>query len=514
MSVEESANRFAKKQDFIHIIILLAVALGIGSYLIITTTLIAKDGVSYINYAKALAIAPFEIIRDCSGYAPSHYTPGYPFLILMAHKLVGLFGDGSTVSSWIYSAQAVVLLCRILALIPLYFIGKEFVGSKLSFWAILILVMLPYPARFGSDALREWPHMLFLSTGFLFLLWAARYRKRLMFALVGVVAGLGYTIRPICAQLVVYGVLWLVYSMFRQQRNCKMGRVKLVGGLALLVIGFAVVVAPYMKIRGEIIPDRLHQIMKHFSFYPKGNDIHKQNTSDYVAGLVPRDIAKAAGKLISQISENLMHFFVPALFIGMYHYFRRKSKGEPAFFITAFISLNIVVLMLRYCCTGLVLSRRYVLPLTAFTVFFVPVGLQIMSRWIDEIISRTVHKTPGSEEGRQRLFFIILVIGLIVCLPKLVRPLRVEKRTYRLAAEWLKNNTNQEEVIAVFDSRISFYAERRGKAIHQGRLPVNVKYIVNTTKDQREKPEKMTEVWSSYLNEKEKNDKVVIYRRK
>jgi 4-amino-4-deoxy-L-arabinose transferase-like glycosyltransferase len=514
MVIEESTNRFVEKQDFIHIIILLAVALGIGSYLIITTTLIAKDGVSYINYARGLAIAPLEIIRDCSEHAPHHYTPGYPFLILMAYKLIGLFGDGSTVWSWIYSAQAVVLFCRILALIPLYFIGKEFVGRKPGFWAILILTMLPYPARFGSDTLRDWPHILFLATGFLFLLRATIYRNWLMFALVGVVAGLGYTVRPMCTQLVVYGVLWLVFSTFRQERKCNMGRVKLVGGLALLVIGFAVVVAPYMKIRGEIIPRRLHQIMKSFSFFSNCNEINKQNTSDYVAELVPRDIAKASGKLISQTSENFMYFFTPALFIGMYYYFRRKPKGEPTFFITAFISLNIAILILRYCCAGTALSKRYVLPLTVFTVFFVPVGLQIIGRWAEELLSKTVRNRASSEEGAQRLFFIMLVIGLVICLPKLVRPIRAKKQTYRLAAEWLKNNTNQEEVIAVFDPRISFYAGRKGKVISRGHIAPNAKYVVKTTKDQWEKPTRMTEVWSSYLNKKEKKDKVVVYKRK
>jgi len=506
-------TRLVNKQDIIHIIILLVVVLGIGIYLIATTVLIAKDGVSYINYAKGLAIAPLEIIRDCSEYAPRSYTPGYPFLILMTHKLVSLFGDGSSILTWIYSAQAIALFCRILALIPLYFIGEEFVGSKLSFWAILILTTLPYPARFGSDTLRDWPHMLFLATGFLFLLWAARYRKWLMFALVGVVAGLGYTVQPMCAQLVAYGILWLIFSIFRRERKYSMSRTKLVGGLALLVIGFTVVAAPYMKIRGEILPTRLQQIMESFSSCPIHSEIQEQSSGSYTAELVPGDITKAFGKLIGNISEDLMYYFVPALLIGMYYHFRRKPKSESTFFITAFILLNIAALILRYCCCGPALSKRYILPLIAFTIFFVPVGLQVLGREIDKLLCKTVCRNDRSEEGTRRWFFILLVTGLAICVPKLFRPIRVEKKGYRLVAEWLKENTEKEDIIVVPDKRISFYAERKCIESLGTGFPADAKYVIRELKDQEKPPAQMTEVWSSYLSKKKKKDKVVIYQK-
>lgn len=462
MVVGEPTNRLVKKQDVIHIAILLVVALVIGIYLIATAVLIAKDGVSYINYAKGLAVAPLKIICDCSGYAPHEYTPGYPFLILVAHKVASLFSEGSSILTWIYSAQATALFCRVLALIPLYFIGKELVGGKLSFWAILILVLLPYPARFGSDALRDWPHLLFLATGFLLLFLAARYGKWLMFAVVGLVAGFGYMIRPMCAQLLVYGVLWLIFSIFASKCERTMSRAKLVGGLALLVIGFAVVVVPYMKIKGEILPARLRQFMEIFSCSIHSG-IQEQSGSNCAAELMPADIAKAFGKLISSISENLMYYFVPALFIGMYYYFRKRPKGELTIFITTFLLVNIIVAAARYCISPQ-LSKRYILPLITFIVFFVPAGLQIIGGWMDEILCKTIYRGEPSRKGARQWFFILLIIGLGICVPKLFRPLRVEKKGYRLAAEWLKDNSAEEDVIVVPDKRIGFYAGRSGKA--------------------------------------------------
>ncbi|KPJ65839.1 MAG: hypothetical protein AMJ43_09835 [Coxiella sp. DG_40] len=509
MVVEESANRLAKKQDFIHIAILLVVALSIGVYLIATTILIAQDGVSYINYAKGLAATPLKIIRDCSEYAPRAYTPGYPFLILMTHKLVDVFGDGSTVSSWVYSAQAINLLCRILALIPLYLIGKEFVDRKLSFWAILILVMLPYPARMGSDVLRDWAHMLFLATGFLLLLRAAKSGKGLLFCLAGLIAGFGYTIRPVCAQLIVYGIFWLILALFIQKVRGNMSRAKLAAGLTLLIIGFTIVAAPYMKIRGEFLPLRLQQIMESFSSYFVHSGPQEQNISGYAAKLVPSDITKAFGKLANRILENLMYYFAPALFIGMYYHFRRKTKSVSTFFITAFVLANIIMVILRYHVSPF-LSRRYILPLITFTIFFVPLGLQIMSRWVVKVFSKGVNQHEALQSESRRWFFVLLIIGLAICVPKLFRPIRIEKKGYRLAAQWLKENSRKGDIIVVPDERISFYAERKGIR----RVGKSARYIVKRLKDEEEPPAGMIKMWSSYLNDREKKDKVVIYKRK
>ncbi len=486
-------TQLVERQDIIHIAILVTIAFVIGVYLIATTTLIAEDGVSYINYAKGLTTTPLKIIRDCSEYAPQSYTPGYPFLILMTHKLVDLLSDGSSVLSWIYSAQAAALFCRIFALISLYFVGKEFVGDKLSFWAILILTMLPYPARSGSDTLRDWPHLLFLVTGFLFLLRGAKNRKWLMFAVVGLVAGLGYMVRPECAQLVVYGILWLIFSMLRQKRKCNMSRAKLAGGLVLLIIGFAVVAAPYMKIRGEILPERLQEIIKSLSSNSKQNKLQQQKNfrtvnSKYMAGLLAEKgaVAKAFAMLIRRITEQLMYYFAPALVIGMYYYFRRKPENDSVFLITALLLLNIAVVVLRYCCSGPALSRRYILPFIAFTIFFVPIGLQIVGRWLGRKLYRGTSQNEVSQKESQRWFFVLLIIGLVICVPKLLRPIRIEKKGYRLAAEWLKTNTPVDSVIAVPDSRISFYAGRnmilsRNRAITQ-KANFNVKLYKNNIK--------------------------------
>ena len=235
-----------RKYDFLYVAILMGVALALGTYLIATCVLISPDGTFYIRRAQELA-------RGVPG-AASTFPPGYPFLLAAAHMLARLFTQSDSIMLWVYSSQAVTLLCRILALVPLYFLGKLLTDARRSFWAVLILIFLPYPAHYGSDVLREWPFLLFLALGFWLLLRALHSRVWWMFGLVGLAAGLGYLIRPECGQLVIYGAIGLVIASvsLREMRASK----ALAAGV-WLVACFLIPTLPYLLASGTIIPHQL-----------------------------------------------------------------------------------------------------------------------------------------------------------------------------------------------------------------------------------------------------------------
>jgi len=303
--VDKNDDRLIERRDIVHLAILVAIALVIGVYLIATTVLIAKDGVFYIERAQQLTSDPVRIIKA--------HPPGYPFLIMAAHKCASLFTDDPSVFTWIYSAQSVTPLCRLLALILLYFIGKLLAGSRQSFWAMLILIFLPYPTRIVCDVVREWPYLLFLATGFFFLLWSVKSGEWWAFGLAGLSCGLGYLIRPESAQLIIYGLLWGVVSLFRP-KLWGVSRWKNFFALALLLIGFAIPAAPYMKCTGKIIPLRVTRIMKllsHNTLLDKANTPKTDSvSSNYnTAGIVAPDIMKALGEIFKTIGESLMWFF-------------------------------------------------------------------------------------------------------------------------------------------------------------------------------------------------------------
>lgn len=521
--MDKKQKRLEKKQDLIYLAILVTIALVIGVYLIATTVLIAKDGIYYIDFAKQLEIKPLQVLKDSSEYSPWLYTPGYSFLILIMHKFFSLFSGGSTLSIWIYSAQFATLLCKVLAFIVLYFLGKEFVSRKMCFWALLILALLPNPARFGSDALRDWPHLLFLATAFLLLLLAAKKGNPIIFMMVGIVTGLGYTIRPMCLQIIAYGMLWFMINLIKP---ININRKKLLLDAILLITGFLLIAAPYSKIRGEVLHPRL-KIIIHKLIAPQSSNIRQERINQakshglvslknkmYIAGLPTEQsgMGKVFPKLLSSVGENLCWFFFPALLLGLYYELKEKIKAQPTFFIIIFILMNIGMTIARYSISP-DLSKRYVLPLIAFTIFFVPRGLNVIAMYIQDKFSGNNGYSP---KKLYHTFLILLIIGLCICIPKLLTPIRIDKKGYMAAIDWVKENTAQDDFIIVPDLRIKFYTERDGMLKVGTPYPGKAKYIIRLYKngDEKEVPAYAEKIWSTYLDRRKPKDVVAIYKRK
>jgi len=505
LTCNKFADTLSKKQDLIHLAILLVIALGIGIYLISTTVVITKDGVWYIQEAGKFS----SDLQDVNDDLPF----GYTFLIFATHKLVASLRGSSSLFTWIYSAQSITLLCRLLSLIPLYFIGKLLVGSKRSFWAILILIILPYPAKFVSEIIREWPHILFLSSGFLFLIWGAKQGKCRMFGATGFAAGLGHMIRPECAQLIIYGALWIFIRLFSPKPG--MSRPKLLCALSVLIIGFVIPAVPYMTARGQFLPAKLKALISPADL-DESEEIQKPETNSgndaFTASSAPGKIVKAIDELAGAMSENLMYFFVPALLIGIYFRFRKQSSTTEIerFFVPAFVVLNVVMLIALYYSWGYI-SRRHSLPLVVFTIFYVPIGLEVSAGWLANRFSKS---RAASEQDRRLWFFILLITGMVICMPKLLRLSGSDKQGYRTAAAWLKENTDREDLIAVPDSRITFYAERKGLIYDDAPL-TRAEYVVIFVKNENEKPDFVKaakEEYSVWVDKYKKSTKLVIYK--
>ncbi|MGA1980068.1 MAG: glycosyltransferase family 39 protein [Sedimentisphaerales bacterium] len=517
-----------RSRAIIHISILLAAAFCVGIYLVSTTVLIAKDGITFIEYARGLETSPIEAMKR------EYQHPGYPFLIIAAHKIAEIGQDGSSLWSWIYSAQAVALIFRMLTVVLLYFVGKKIVGERFSFWAVLILILLPDAAEYGSDALSDWPYIFFLSAGFLLLIWGATSGRWWVFGFSGLAAGMGYLIRPECAQVVVFGTLWLGLQIFYSGRV--ISKRKAVFAFVLLLIGFLAVAGPYMKLKGAVFPKK--QLVE-FTANIQSSEISKQeiqirSNNVYAAGFAPLDIAGALDKLVRRVGETLVWFFVPALLIGVYKYFRRRDWREPEkFFVIALIALNVLIMTLLYCKFGY-MSRRHTLPLVIFTIFYVPAGLEALASWLDKGLSKIIdvkqlwvwNLLKAFDSIMERLFgtkvttdffwfMVLLVIGIAICSPKLLRPIRAEKQSYRDAARWLAKNTDEKDIIAVPDVRIGFYSSRRSVEYNDRVIPKEAQYVVKVLEKKKDMPSSeempgMKEVFP--VEGKGKEAKFVIYR--
>jgi hypothetical protein len=176
-----------------------------------------------------------------------------------------------------------------------------------------------------------------------------------------------------------------------------------------------------------------------------------------------------------------------------------------------FVLLNAMMMILLYQHWSYI-SRRHCLPLIVMLIFYVPAGLEIIASWLEQRLSR--NRVQSTQPSR-RWFFVLVVIGACICAPKLLTPLNADKQGYRDAAEWLRQNSRPQDVVAVPDLRISFYAERKGEAyedaIHEG-----ADYVVRIVRDEDEqKPSEGAgrKVFSARMEKRKKNNKVVVIYR-
>lgn len=462
-----------KSKDAVNLTILLAVALCIGVYLLVSSVLMAKDGYTFINYAQQLEIDSAHTISKESQH------PGYPYLILTAHKIVGLFSENTSNVSWVYCGQSVSLLFRLLSVIVLYYIGKHVVGGQYSFWSVLILLCLPNLAEYGSDVLSDWPYLFFLLFGLLMLI--KGIERWWLFGVVGLIAGCGYLIRPECAQLIVIGGAWLGAQFVLSKRS--MSRTKLLYALAMLCMGFGLVAGSYMNAKGSIFSKKDVGLFSMATELTGSEPVLIANISAESFPL--QQIAKAIAKLVDNLGETFMWFFILPLLPGMIYVFRQRKWIEPKnFFIFALIVFNITVMIWLHCRHGY-MSQRHTMPLFVLLSLYVSCGLEILGRWIKLIIPS---RRSAVRDGDDRFWFILLfAVGIAICVPKLIRPIRSDKQGFRAAAEWIKTNTAETEEIAVQDMRISFYADRPGLLYIHDNLPADNRYIVGTSKKSRSK---------------------------
>jgi 4-amino-4-deoxy-L-arabinose transferase-like glycosyltransferase len=503
------SEQSGKNKDFINLSILLTVALFVGIYLIVTTVIIARDGVVFIKYAKQFEISPVKTMVS------EYQHPGYPWLILQAHKMTSFLHKNTSMLSWVYCGQGVALIFRLFAVAIFYFIGKQLLGVKMSFWSILILILLPKPAEFGSDVLSDWPHLCLLAAGLLLLFNSAVNNKWWQFGFVGLASGIGYLIRPECVQLVVLGGLWLGLQFFWSKRTMSKG--KIISALFLLLVGLVAIAGPYMKLKGAVFPkknlDFFAQSLQQSEVYSQNNQSISETV--HASYFEPTNITKALCKLGENVVETLMWFFFPALLIGMYKWFKLRKWHEPeAFFIIGLIVLNVPVMIWLYCRHGYI-SDRHTLPLLILPILFVPVGLQELAIFFEGRFSRKVESSSVINHDTCFWFLVLFLVGISVCVPKLFRPIRINKQGYRAAATWLKANTDTAAIVAVPDKRINFYAERKGFVYKNGNIPANALYVVSISENQKEEKaliEPLGKVEYKYVSKRKKGVNVIIYR--
>lgn len=384
-------------------------------------------------------------------------TPAFLLTIAGWHRLLNCFGLGEENLDWAVAGQTLCLLCRILALVPLYYLGKLLLGGHHAFLALLILIFLPWPAEWGHDVLREWPHLLFLSGSLLMVLLAFTYQRAVYCLPAGLLAGFGYLIRFECIQVLAYALCGLVFVLLRPSES--MTRKKALLGVLLLMAGFSVFFIPNVQLKGEILPSRLQGLAANgLSTLTSDIPTPVQNSSGVQHALFASSSTEGIAEILQILSENLYYYFFPFMLVGLYVFSKHQQQPSPGkWFIGGFMVLNIVICMALYHQSGYI-SRRHLLPLTAITTLFIPLGIEAVVGLLSR--RRIDLESHPNRKKQVRICGVLTVVGLLTCLPKLIEPMG--RDDFRRTAEYLQQNTPINAIVSVPDRRIPFYAGRSG----------------------------------------------------
>ena len=306
------------------------------------------------------------------------------------------------------------------------------------------------------------------------LLLGAKKGRWWMFGIAGVFAGVGHMIRPESWQLMIYGVVWLAIVLVRPRSN--MSRRQAVIAMLVLAAGFSAVSWPYLKAKRDVLPRKLQYLI---SFNERQATEVAACNVHCEASVFDGQIVRGVGKLVNRISENLMHFFVPAFFIGLYVWFRKGGCfSYEKFFIGFFILLNVAMMILLYRDYEYI-SRRHCMPIVVMGIFYVPVGLEAIAVWLDSLLGR-----KGTlKRGGVSTFAILVAVGLAVCVPKLFSPIGEGKGRYLVVAKWLRENTPDNSVIGLNDRRFGYYAVRKTVLVKKEDRDYPIDYYVKVVKN-------------------------------
>ena len=441
------------KRDTLNIAILAMVVLAAGIYLITTTVLTSKDGVFYIRTAQELAAT--------SDALKGSFPLGYPLMVRGAHAVGTIVGQPPGNASWVLAGQCVSLAARLFTIIPLYLIGRQWLGPRHAFMSLLLFVLLPLPAQAGADVLRDWPYLLFFVTGLFLLIQGAKTDRPWFFAALGLVSMLGVTVRTEACQLVLFGLMWLGWRIFSKESRPQWRRHATSAVLLLAV--FLLPTVGYFAMRGAQLPKNLNIIRQQFQHTPQDEheaSIPSRNQVECMTAGVDGRLLDLGRQVLDRTSANLLWIFFPAFIIGTVYRLRYRADRIERFVLYALTGVTACLLVSRYYLIGPSISSRYLLPLITVLNGHTMTGVIVAMAWCIRTLRRTERFRPFIKKRAISLHTLLMTFCVIVCVPVMLKPIHHDKTSYRAAVQWLGDKTPSHARVASFDIRIPFLADR------------------------------------------------------
>lgn len=222
----------------------LALAIVLYGFLTARLACLSRDGVFFIEFAQQLADDPIQ-------WLGVHLKqPGFSYLLLGVHKVLGPLLGGDTPLAWQRCGQLVACLGGIASCALIFLLARRLFDTTIAFMAGLLAVCWPAGGHLSADVLSDMPHLALYLAAFLMAHRAMQMQCARRLVACGVFAGAAYWMRQEALGIVAASAMcWMWPGQVRKRKERWIG-------LAVLLLCFAIVVAPQSIASGRLMPGK------------------------------------------------------------------------------------------------------------------------------------------------------------------------------------------------------------------------------------------------------------------
>jgi hypothetical protein len=423
-------------------------ALAIRLYLSLTNFCISGDGVAYLGMAR-------EFASGASARAlAAVFSPLYPWVIVLAHRLIPDWELAGSLVSAIFGSAAVATV---------YLMTREAFGrDDLALGAAVLTAIHPELAAYSASVRTEAGFVFLLTAAMWMLIAGLKQQGLAIVAASGVGAGLAYLYRTEAIGFVLFAAGFMpVAALWWRRWNLMWA----VAAVASLIAGFLVIASPYLIY--------LHAATGHWTvgreftaamMYGMGEVAH--NTQQwqrlgYSSGVSPFAplaanprlyLEKVAGDLLASLYgliQALGPLLTVLLVIGIWRRGRKLLDSFAETMLALFTAFYITGFSFSY--TG----TRFMVHLIPFTFGWVMIGLETASAAFNRLIARMITGDRFVRVPRCALGIAIVIIML----PQTLWPIGYDMRGVRYAGEEIaRRNGGKTATVVARDGRFAYYA--------------------------------------------------------
>lgn len=459
------------------ILTLVAIAVAMRAWVVVHTIVPAQDGFSYIRLAQQLdGGATIERV------AQWQRQPLYPVVLSYAHRGVTAIRGHEEPDNWRWAGQLVSVVASVLAVVPMYYVGRELFDARIAWLGTAIFNFLPVVVQTTSDVLAEATYLLLFVTG-LWAVVAALNRRQVGWMVgAGAASGLAYLARPEGVVLPIAALGALAWVGWRRREGWNW-RQAAMGG-ALVVAGFAVPMVPYGLAGGKLLGKvSVGQVLGRVPPSPVDSPVRdvvaaaKRPTADAGSAKVPsakshRRAATAgeylagARRLGAELSESLLYVGGPFALFAIVGWGVPRARRPGVVAVGVFLVIWLAALVRLYATAGYI-SGRYTLAIAALATLWAAVGMEwfigVVTRVVYWVWGHIVRRAPRLEYERARRAAFVGALGVwaVACLWPLRASMHETRWGLRRAAGWLAAHTPADAMVLDTHQWAAFYAGRR-----------------------------------------------------